>query len=168
MLTNVYKLVNGAHTCQDREIAEGNMPGHLGIVAHDAVVADNAIMGNMTVSHDEAVVANLSGPFILAATVDGYKLTDGGIVADLYGSIFSFVFQVLGNSGNHSSRENAAVVSYTGTFHDGYIAADPGAFADFYVLMDHAERVNLYIGGQFSVWVDVCVRMNHLLILKID
>jgi hypothetical protein len=167
MLTDVYKLVNGAHTCQDREITKGNMPGHLCIVAHDAVVADHTIVGNMTVSHDEAIVANLGGPFIFAATVDRHKLTYSGIVADLNGGVFAFIFQVLGNTSNYSSRENAAVIADAGALHDGYIAADPGAFSNFYILMDHAEWVNFYIGGQFGVWVDVCVRMNHLLILKI-
>ena len=87
------------------------MTCHLCIVAHDAVIADNAIMRKMTIGHDQAVIPDLGFPAVLGAPVNRYKFPDGGIVSNFYMCIFSFIFQILGNSSNNSAGKNAAVIA---------------------------------------------------------
>ena len=143
-------------------IANITWPGHLCIVAHDTVIANNTIMCNMAVCHDQAIVSHFGGPPVFAAPVNGYKFPNGSIITDLYSCIFTFIFKVLRNGRNNSTRENAAVLTNSCTFHNGYIAADPGAFTNFYILVNNTKRINLYIGCKLGIGMNVCMRMNHL------
>src|SRR6187399_1341992 len=141
------------------------MSRHLCVIAHDTVIAYNTIMCNMAVCHDQAIVAHFCCPPVFAATVYRYKLTDGCIVTDLYCCMFAFVFKILRDGCYNSPRENAAVLSYSCTFHNGYVAAYPGAFTYFYILVNNTEGINLYVGSQFCVRMNVCVRMDHQLFI---
>jgi hypothetical protein len=165
MLADMYKLVDRTHARKDRIIAKHYMACHLGVVAHDAVVANHTIVSDMAVCHDQAIVSHLGGPFIFTAPVDGYKLADGSVITNFYCSILTFVFEVLRNTGNNSTRKNPAIVPDTRPFHDGNIAADPGSFSDFNILMNHTKRINLYIGSQLSIRMNVRVWMNHCFFL---
>jgi len=154
--------VNGAHAGQDSPVAYGNVARYLGVVADDAIVANKTIVCQVAVRHDKAVLTNPGRPPVLASAVDGNKFPDGGIVADFDRGLFAFVFQVLRNGGNYGAGKDAAVLADAGAFHDGNVATDPGAFADLYILMNHTEWINLYIGGQLRVGVNVRVWMDHL------
>ena len=89
-----------------------------GVVADDTVIADETVVRQVAVGHDETVLANpwwSSGP---CCPVDGDKFADGGIVADLHGGLFP-VFQILRNGGDHGAGKYAAVLADAGAFHDG-------------------------------------------------
>ena len=58
MLANFYKLVYGTHTGQDGIITNGYVAGHLGIIAHDTIIANNTIMRKMAVGHDQAILSD--------------------------------------------------------------------------------------------------------------
>jgi hypothetical protein len=161
MLPYLHKLVYRTHTGQYGIIAHYHMAGHLGIIAHDAIIADDAVMGNMAVCHDQAVIANLGGPPVLASPVYSNKFTNSGIVTNFNRGLFPLIFQILRNGGYDGPGKYPAVFSYPGAFHDGYIAADPGTFPNFHVLMQNTERIYLDIGGQFGIGMNICVGMNH-------
>jgi hypothetical protein len=137
------------------------MAGHLGIVAHNAIVAYHTIVGNMAVSHDKAVVANLGFSAVDGATIDGYKLPDGAIVANFYRGFFALKLQVLRDGSNNSAWKNAAILTNSGTFHNGYIAAYPCAFAYGYMAMYNGKRVHFYVVGQSGIGMYIGQRMNH-------
>jgi len=137
------------------------MPGQLGIITHDTVIAHDAIMCNMTVGHDEAVVAYLGCPPVFAAPVYRNKFTYGGIIAYFHGGTFTLVFQILRNGCDYSAWKNAAVLSNPGTFHDGNIASDPGAITNFHILMNNTKGVDLNISGELCVGVYVGMWVNH-------
>ena len=122
MLANLYKLVYSAAHRQECIITNYHMPA-ICVLAHDAIVAHMQSCAIWTVSHDQAIVANLGCPSVLTATVNRYKLTDGSIVANFHSGFFAFIFKILRYSANYSTRKNAAVLSNAGAFHDGNIAA---------------------------------------------
>ena len=112
-------------------------------------------MRHVAVSHDRAVIAHLGRPAVFTTPVDGHKLADRGVVADLHGGILAFVFEILRNTGDHRTGEDPAVFADAGAFHDRHITADPGAFADLHILVDDAERSTFTFG---PVWhSDVCM-----------
>jgi hypothetical protein len=139
------------------------MAGHLGIVAEDAVIAYDAIMRDVAVSHDQAVVSNLCGPPVAAAAVDCHKFTDGRIVANLHRGLFALVFKVLGDGRYYGAWKDPAVPAYPGAFHNGNIAADPGAFAYFNIVVDNGKRVYFNVCRQLGIGMNICMRMNHII-----
>jgi hypothetical protein len=153
--------VNSAHACQDAMVAQNNMSGHLCVVAHDTIVSNDAIMRDMTVGHNQTVVAYFGCPFVLASTVDGNKFSNGSVVANDYSSIFSFKFKILRYSGDYSTRKNATVVSNSGALHDGYVAAYPRAASYLHILMNNTERIYFHIRCKFGVGMYISVWMYH-------
>jgi hypothetical protein len=163
MLPEVYELVNGAHAADDGIIANHHMTGHLGIVTENTVIANNAVVRNVAVSHDQAVVSHLCGPTVAAAAVNGHKFTDGRIVSNLYRGFFAFIFQVLGDGRYYSAWKDPAVPAYPGAFHNGNVAADPGAFAYFNIVVDNGKRVYFNVCRQLGIGMNICMRMNHII-----
>jgi hypothetical protein len=141
------------------------MTCHLGIVAHDTVAPDDAIMGDMAVRHDKAIVAHHSLPSVFGAAVDCNELPDGGIVSDFHTGFFTFKFEVLRSCRDYGSGENPAVFTDSCTIHDGYIAANPGAFADFYILVNDRKRINFDVGCDAGVMMNIGMWMNHSYLL---
>jgi hypothetical protein len=111
--------------------------GNLGVVTKDNVATNDAIMGNVAVSHDHTIFANLGLPPVLGTPVNGYKLTNGSIITDLSPGILTLKFEVLGHRRNNCSRENAAILADPGAFHNGYITPNPGTFAYFHILVNN-------------------------------
>jgi hypothetical protein len=146
VLPNLYKLVHGTHTTQDSPIAQFYVTGNLGIIAHDTVTANQAIVCQVTVSHDQAIVAHFGLATVFGTTVNSHKFADGGIVTYFDKRFFSFKLKILRDGGDNGTGENAAVFANSCTFHDGYIATDPGTLTNFYILMNNSEWVNLNIG----------------------
>src|SRR5688572_6191515 len=161
MLSNLYKLVNGAHAAKDGKVAQYHVAGHLGIVAHNAVVTNLAIMGNMAIRHDEAIITNLGCPPVFTAPVNGYKFTNRRIVADFNGGRFILKFKVLRNRCYDRPRKDPAVFANPGAFHNGNIASDPGAFTNFNVLVYDTKWINFYISSKLGIRMDVCMGVNH-------
>jgi hypothetical protein len=166
VLPDLYKLVHSAHAANDRPVANGHMTRNLGVIAGNAIVANETIMGKMAIGHDEAVLTDHRLVTILGAPVHGHELPYGSPIPNEYIRVFSLELQVLRNRGDHSTRKNAAVPPDPRPFHDRNIRTDPGSFPDLYVLVDHSERVNLDIGSQFGVGMNVCMGMNHVNITK--
>ncbi len=79
-------------------IAHGDMACQGSIVGEHTVVAYLAVVRNMAVGHDQAVVADHGLPPVFGAAVDGYILADGGVVAYFNGGVLACKFEVLWNS----------------------------------------------------------------------
>jgi hypothetical protein len=99
-------------------------------------------MSNVNISHQQAMAANNSFAKRCCASVKGHHLPDGGMVANFNGGLLTSKFEVLGNSGNHRSRENANAVSNPGTIKDGNVRSNPRIIS------------NHYIGSHVSKWLN--------------
>jgi hypothetical protein len=128
------------------------------------VVTYLAVVGNMAVSHNQAVITYGCFPAVSCTPVDGNKFTDGGITADLSRCFFTCKFQILWNGAQYSSGKNATVFADPRTIHDGNITADPGTLTDHYITMDHRKRIDFYIRSDPSIGINIGKWMRHYLI----
>ena len=83
MLTDLAKLVDLGKAAEDGIVADLHMSGQAGVVGHDDVVPQHAVMGDVHIGHDPVVVADARDAGVLdGAAIDGAKFTDGVVVAD--------------------------------------------------------------------------------------
>ncbi len=71
------------------------MPCQSSIVGENTIVTYLAVVGNVCISHYEAVIANFSGITVGSASINGYTLANGGIIANDGDGIFALKFEVL-------------------------------------------------------------------------
>ena len=118
-------------------------------------------MGKVAIGHDQTVLA-YDGLFAVAGTsVDGHKFANGGTIANMNGRVLAIEFEVLGYSRNNSPRKYSTVLADPGPLHDGYVRPDPGTFADLHILVNDREGIDLYVGRQPGIRVNIGVGMNH-------
>src|SRR6185312_11493886 len=110
--------MDGTHAAENDPIAEHNVAGYLGIVTEDTIVTDDTIVGDMAIRQDHAVLAHGRLPAVARAAMDRDKFPDGCVVVDLNGCLFAIEFKVLGISRDYRPRENFAILSDPGSFHD--------------------------------------------------
>jgi hypothetical protein len=158
MRTYAGKLVRTGHTANDGVVAYFHMAGQLYRVGKYYVVAQDAVVRNMGISHQQAVAAYYSLHFILSAPVYRYTLTDGGIVPNLYNRFFAFKLQVLGHGTQHGARKYSAVLTNYGVRHNNSMRHNVRAIAYSYLVMDHSKGVNGYIVAQLCVGMNGCQR----------
>jgi hypothetical protein len=163
MRPNAHKLLHGSEPCQHHAITHNYMPSKGSIVREDTMVAYLAVVRNMCVSHYKAVVAYFSGITVGSASVDGYTLANGGIIANYSDGIFALEFEVLRDSRDNRAREDLTIFANSRPFHYRHIGPYPGTFSYLYIFMYSGEGVNLHIRSYFCVRVDVCKRVDHFL-----
>src|SRR5262245_7558455 len=92
--------VEGGHPPDGGAVFDDAMPGERGAVDHDDVVADDAVVGDVDVRHEQAVAADHGIGGLARGVMDGRVLPDDGVVADAdTGGRARTELQVLGWSG---------------------------------------------------------------------
>ena len=114
MLGYAGKLVNQAATADNSKIVNLHFSGYLGSIPDDDMIFQYAVVSDMRVCHDQAVVSDYGFTLRRCSTVDRNALADSGIVTYFCGCLLSVELQVLWNTGNYSSREDGTTVSYSG------------------------------------------------------
>src|SRR6185295_3594880 len=83
-LTDTHELVDGGSAAKDDPIAHRDVTAQHRVVGHDHVVADMAIVADMSADHEEAAVADVREPAaVLGPEVHGDVLADVAAGADL-------------------------------------------------------------------------------------
>src|SRR5690606_7676627 len=95
MLADANKLLDCDYTFNHYKIFDGNMSGNCCGIGKNTSVADCGIVGNVHVSHQQAIGPDRGFGAICSAPVDGYKFTDGGVVTDFGCCYFTGKFQIL-------------------------------------------------------------------------
>jgi hypothetical protein len=113
-------------------------------------------MGNVGVSHDEAVFTHDCTAFGACTAVDGSAFANGGIVTYLGGGLFSGKLQVLRDAGYDSSGEDFASVAYARTVKDDGMGENAAIVADYNVFFHHHKRVYRYVSTDFRFRMDTC------------
>src|SRR2546430_1537585 len=114
------------------------------------MVANYAVVCYMTVGHYKAIVTHPGSPAVPAAAVDRHKFANSSVITYLNGCFFPFIFEVLRNGSDHCSGKNAAIPANTGSLHDRYITTYPGTFANFHIMVNNREGINLNISCQLG------------------
>ena len=118
------------------------------------MVVQQAVVCNVGVRHDQAVVAYHGLTFRCRAAVYGGALADNSVVADDGECILTAELQILRYSTHHGGGKNGAVGTYTCATENGGVSHDLGAGAYHYVGFDICERTNL------GCRVDNCFGVN--------
>ena len=118
----------------------------------------------MTISHEQAIVADHRFSFRHSASVHSYKVADGSIVANDYQAFFAFEFEILWNTSDNGTRKNPAVLADSHSFEYSYVRADCGSLTYFYVFIYCYEWFDYDRTGNFSIWMNVCKWLFHKII----
>lgn len=151
--TDAYMLVKNGLSGHYNVIAYLAMTGESGIVSQNNALADPAIMRNMGVVHEEAVITD-GGEAITGATMNGGVFTNGDPVTDDYTGRLVFVAQVLGFQSNRSAREYAAVLTNLGATVDNRVTTDTSAGPYFNMGTNNCIRSNVGSLMNYGATVD--------------
>ncbi len=151
----------GRQSAQNGIIAHLDMTGEGGAVGHDDMIADDTVMGNMGICHEQIVAADNGLPGAVAgAAMHGDRLADGVAVTDLQGRFLSLELEILrrcayrrelvdpvlfpdfGPIANDHVRRNDRPVTYRRAFTNDRIRADLDVFPDFGTRMNDCRLVN--------------------------
>ena len=89
-------------------------------------------------------------------TVDGYVLTDEVVITYFGRCLFADKLQVLRDGTDDGSGENLIAVADAGTIKDGNVRHDNIVIADDYILVDEAERPDLYVLSDLCFRINIC------------
>src|SRR5690606_3214814 len=118
MLSDVDKLVACGESTEDGMIPDVNMSRQADTVCNNAILANHTIVRHMDIGHHQSAVTDFRDKTCLGTAVERTIFTDGDIVSDFQSGIFSTIFQVLWDRTDDGTREDPAVLSDAGTFHD--------------------------------------------------
>src|SRR4051812_26300339 len=95
MRSNFYKLVKGACPADDCPVFNCHVSGYLDRIRKNAVVPDDAIMSDMHISHQQAILPDYGLMFICCPTANGDPFADHSVVPDKAFCSLTRKFQVL-------------------------------------------------------------------------
>ena len=72
-------------------------------------------------------------------------------------------FRSCGMAAITAPGKDPAIFSDPCPFHNSYIRTDPGTITNLNILVNNSEGINLYIGCQTGIWVNISMGMNHLI-----
>ena len=96
MLSNTAKLVTGREAGNNGVVAHDAMATEGAIVREDTMVAHLAVMCHVRVGEKQVVVTDPGGGLLHGASVNGGVFAEGIVIPDDQGSGFAGVFEVLG------------------------------------------------------------------------
>ena len=156
------ELVHSGQTADDGPVFHNDVPGQGCHVAHDHVVAHDAVVGNVG---DEAIISTLLPMRVSLRfahrTMDRGTFPDGHMVTDDGGGIFALVFQVLRDFTDAGTLEELTVPADGGPAGNHHMGVDDGAFTDLDMFTDDRVRANFHVGADFRTrCYDGCL-MDH-------
>jgi hypothetical protein len=92
---NFYKLVYCCQSADDSTVLNDNVSCQSCHIGHDDIIADDAVVRYMCISHHQYVITQTSFISFTCRTVDSCTFTDSYAVANNSISFFAFEFQVL-------------------------------------------------------------------------
>ena len=93
--TDVRELMNKRTATNDCEIINLHFAGKLSHIGHNNIIAQHTIVRNVTIRHNEVVVAKYGLTAAGCTAMDSSELTNDTVVSDNRPSLLAFIFQVL-------------------------------------------------------------------------
>ena len=137
----------------DCPIVDVNLARYLCGVAHHDFVAEHTVVSDVAVRHNEVVGAYYGLALGRRATVEGYALADGVVVANFECGVFAHKLQVLRHCTDGRARENTVVFAEARAGEDVDVADNLAAVAYLHVVVDDAKGANLNVLADFGVGV---------------
>ena len=139
------------------------MPAQRSRVRHDDVTPNLAIVRNVRISHDQVVIADARASSALhRPAVDGGKLANHVLVANLQPCRFARIGNVLRRQANRSEREESVIRADSSRSFDRDVRNQMAVLAQLHLGPDHAIRPNLARRMYLAFRIDDRRRMDHL------
>src|SRR5258706_6021979 len=149
-------------TADDGAVVHGDMPRHLHGVGDDHIVADDAVMGDVHVRHEEAARPHRRLAGRGAAAVDRAVLPDDRAAADLDPRLLALVFQVLGIVPDDRAVPDLHAVAHARVALEDGVRRDAAALAHRDPRADHAIRPDRNVRAELGGRVDERGPAEHL------
>jgi len=125
------ELMDPRHSADDGVVFHMDMAGQVGGIGHDDPVAELAVVGDVTIGHDEIAIphdrdADISG----GGTMDGNEFTDRVVIADDRPRNLVAELEVLGYGADGGKLKDPASRADVGMFVDDDMRSDDGILAD--------------------------------------
>ena len=153
-VSEFHALMHDGGARKDCEVADLDRTCDLYGVAQHHVVADLAVMANVGLSHDEAVIADAGSFILIDAPVDDNMFTDDVVVADGDERGLSFPSEVLWRGGYDTTLEELVVLADACAVQNRDMRAHYTTVADNCVLVDVGESHNR------DIVADLCFGMH--------
>jgi hypothetical protein len=84
--------VNRSHPADDGTVFDDDMAGQHRAIGHDDPIADLAVVGDVTIGHDETLIADPHRGIFLTRGIDRYKFPNFTPLSDGHVSLFAAEF----------------------------------------------------------------------------
>ncbi len=111
------------------------------------MIAQPAVMGHMSISHEQIAVADLSQAAAPgSAPMQGGEFPDDVIIPDDQSGFFALKFQVLGNFSDYGKLKDPAALADAGVGANNYMRTQMGIVSDGDIAIDDAIRPHGHAG----------------------
>jgi hypothetical protein len=160
--TDPAELVRTGETTEYDPVVHVHVPGKCHIVGHDCLVADDAVVRDMHISHDPVVVADYRIAEVLhGATADRRELANRIAIADQQACWLVGILLVLRVVTYRGELVNVVILADRRGPVDYDVAVDPRTTTDYDIVPDHRVRPDLSISGNIRAVGNNCGGMNH-------
>ena len=141
------ELMHGSKTADNGTVLNRYMPCQSCHIRHNNIVAYNAVMCNVGISHHQKVIADNCFVAFAGCTVYRGAFTENAAVTDNGGAVFTGKFQVLRHCADGTAGEEGAVFAYRSMFMDNGMRIKFAAIANYNIIADNG------ISADFNVFV---------------
>src|SRR5476651_1420198 len=137
MRTDGAELMHRGQPADNGEIVNRDVPAKRGVIGKNAAIADHAVMGDVSIHHQQIIIAD-TGDFsaLSGAAVNGHTLANTVAMADFNPGRFTSILQVL--------------IHF----------ADSGELIDLIIFTDSGDTINHNMGFQYRTGTDFHLRAN--------
>jgi hypothetical protein len=148
MRANPAKLMGAGKSCTYHPVTHMNMTGERRVIRHDGFVANYAVMRDMTVGHDQVVVAqNRLAGVLYRSTADRTKLANRVPITDCETCRLVGVLLVLWIITDGGKLIDMIIFAYFRRAVDDDVTVNPRTAANFDMIADYGVRADLNIVG---------------------
>lgn len=149
------ELVSARRSGDERAAPDRNVPGEHRVIRHDDFVGDSAVVGDVNVRHQHAVVPDDGRVFEAHRAVNRNVFADDATVADNNAAaIFVAQPDALRETADNRALENMIVFADNDAFFDRNARFENAAVADCRAVFDDAKRADLNVSADFRVRAD--------------
>lgn len=141
---------------KDGAVVYSHFAGQFCAVANDAFIANDVVVGDVYPLHEQVAAAYHCLVLGSGTTVYGDILAEGVVVSNFRSCLLAMELQVLWNGSYDGTGEEFVTISYSCTVKYGDTVHQYVIVADYYILVDIAERANLTILSDLCFGVDEC------------
>src|SRR6266550_7113068 len=153
--TDTAKLMYTGVSSDVRVVFNNYVTGERSGIRHDHAITEYAIVGNVGLCHEQAVVANPGQHFSAGGTaMDCHKLPDQVSPADACFGGLTFVFQILGGKANGNKRKDSRVLPNHRTAIYYNVRVQTDTVFQLYVIADNRKGTNETTTSYTGAWAD--------------